>query len=122
MLLTDQDPFHVYKPALDNVRLLYILYLLPSGSPACIIWDIHRQVFLTSLVPLSMLIHLGYPQCCVNIPFDFVKAHISSFVSCCGRNIVCASHDVTCHDIERNREHNENAMETQCRNERQRMQ
>src|SRR5258707_13572123 len=77
-MLTDQDPLTTTKPALDKVVLLYILYQLPSGSPARIIWDIHRQVSLVTFVPLSMLMYLGYPQCCVTIPLT----SSSSFSSC----------------------------------------
>src|SRR5258707_15614195 len=75
-MLTDQDPLTITKPALDRAVLLYILYLLPSGSPARIIWDIHRQVSLVTFVLLLMLIHLGYPQCCVTT-LDSVKLNLS---------------------------------------------
>src|SRR5258707_5288464 len=89
--LTDQDPLTMTEPALDRAVLLYILYLLPSGSPARIIWDIHRQVSLVVLVLLLMLIHLGYPQCCVNVPFDFIKAHISCLYLAVAATL-CAPH------------------------------
>src|SRR5258707_13983267 len=78
-MLTDQDPLTITKPALDRAVLLYILYLLPSGSPARIIWDIHRQVSLVTFVLLPMLIHLGYPQCCVTIS---LTSSSSFFIVC----------------------------------------
>ena len=66
LMLTDQDPSVLYGPALKGVLLLYILYLRPSGSPACIIWDIHRSVVLAPLCTHTYAnVTLGYPQCCV---------------------------------------------------------
>ena len=66
LTLTDQDPFVLYRPALKEVLLLYILYLRPSGSPARIIWDIHRSVSLTFYcTSIYANVTLGYPQCCV---------------------------------------------------------
>src|SRR5258707_15815292 len=59
--------------------LLYILYLRPSGSPAHIIWDIHRSVFLLLLYYYLAHIYLGYPQCCVTLP---LTASSSLFLVC----------------------------------------
>src|SRR5258707_11148585 len=90
--LTDQDPLTMTEPALDRAVLLYILYSLPSGSPACIIWDIHRQVSLVTYVPLLMLIHLGYPQCCVTIPLT-ASSSLSLASSFAVAATLCAPHN-----------------------------
>src|SRR5258707_11042638 len=42
-----------------------------------------------------MLISCGISTVLCDNLFDFVKLHFLSFVSCCGRNIVCASQEAT---------------------------